>query len=325
VSTYRLPARYRRRYQYRRYGRGRRATPLQKAAFIIAAAVALSGVGHHAITGHWVTGGQGASGKPAPAALAAIAFARHQIGCPYLWGGTGPCSTGFDCSGLVMMAYRSAGVGTVPRTTGQMWADPGLRHVRAGHEQPGDLALIVGADGTWSSPGHVGLVIGGGQMIEAWGSGVPIRVSAYGPGADPASGDQNVVGFVRPVPLVHPRQPTPPPAAGNVALGQQFAAQRGWTGHQWDCLYSLWQGESGWSQYADTRTTGLTAPGQPDAYGIAQAYPQTKMPLAGQSPAMGGQSDPRTQIAWGLGYIGRTYSTPCRAMAWKRAHGNRGY
>ena len=39
--------------------------------------------------------------------------------------------------------------------------------------------------------------------------------------------------------------------ASNLALGQQMAASYGWTGGQWACLDQLWQGESGWSQYAD--------------------------------------------------------------------------
>jgi cell wall-associated NlpC family hydrolase len=36
----------------------------------------------------------------------AMAWALRRIGCWYNWGGTGPCSRGFDCSGLVWAAYR---------------------------------------------------------------------------------------------------------------------------------------------------------------------------------------------------------------------------
>jgi cell wall-associated NlpC family hydrolase len=125
-------------------------------------------------------------GQTANSAVAsAIAFAEEQLGKPYQWGGTGPDS--FDCSGLVMEAYRSAGI-DVPRTSQQQWAW-GPR-VSPGNVQPGDLVFFVGADGTVAAPGHVGLVIGGGMMIEAYATGFPIRVAPYG-GRDP-------VGFTRP-------------------------------------------------------------------------------------------------------------------------------
>jgi cell wall-associated NlpC family hydrolase len=115
----------------------------------------------------------------------AIAYADHQLGKPYLWGGTGPDA--FDCSGLVMMAYRAAGI-AIPRTADQQWLW-GPR-ISASQVQPGDLVFFAGADGTATSPGHVGLVIGGGLMIEAYATGFPIRVAPYG--------DRNPVGFTRP-------------------------------------------------------------------------------------------------------------------------------
>jgi peptidoglycan DL-endopeptidase CwlO len=122
----------------------------------------------------------------------AIAYAEAQIGKPYLWGGTGPDA--FDCSGLVMMAYRAAGI-AIARTSQQQWAtEP---HVTAAQVQPGDLVFFAGADGTPTSPGHVGLVIGNGQMIEAYATGFPIRISTYGE-ASSAPGDQAVVGFTSP-------------------------------------------------------------------------------------------------------------------------------
>src|SRR5215475_11745640 len=55
---------------------------------------------------------------PVPRRLRAYYWARSQTGHPYVWGGTGP---GYDCSGLVMMAYRHAGV-RLPRTTSGMLA-----------------------------------------------------------------------------------------------------------------------------------------------------------------------------------------------------------
>jgi peptidoglycan DL-endopeptidase CwlO len=115
----------------------------------------------------------------------AIAYAEHQLGKPYLWGGTGPDA--FDCSGLVMMAYRAAGI-DIPRTSQEQWLW-GPR-VSPNQVQAGDLVFFVGSDGTPTAPGHVGLVIGGGLMIEAYATGFPIRVAPYR--------DRNPVGFSRP-------------------------------------------------------------------------------------------------------------------------------
>jgi len=127
----------------------------------------------------------GAARAPSAAVATAIGYAEQQLGKPYLWGGTGPDA--FDCSGLVMMAYRAAGI-DIPRTSEQQWAW-GAR-VSAPQVQPGDLVFFAGADGTPTSPGHVGLVIGGGLMIEAYATGFPIRIAPYG--------DRDPVGFTRP-------------------------------------------------------------------------------------------------------------------------------
>lgn len=121
-----------------------------------------------------------------------ISYARMQLGKPYLWGGTGPDS--FDCSGLMMMAYRAAGI-NIPRTSEEQWSW-GPR-ISASQVEPGDLVFFAGSDGTPTAPGHVGLVIGKNTMIEAYATGFPIRISQFGtPGA--AAGDGTVVGFTRP-------------------------------------------------------------------------------------------------------------------------------
>ncbi len=127
----------------------------------------------------------GVGQTPNDAVATAIAYAQQQLGKPYLWGGTGPDA--FDCSGLVMMAYRAAGI-NIPRTSQQHWTW-GPR-VSASQVQPGDLVFFVGADGTPTSPGHVGLVIGGGLMIEAYATGFPIRIAPYT--------DRDPIGFTRP-------------------------------------------------------------------------------------------------------------------------------
>jgi peptidoglycan DL-endopeptidase CwlO len=136
-------------------------------------------------------GGPGNGVIPNQVVAKVIAYARAQLGKPYQWGATGPGA--FDCSGLVMMAYRAAGIG-IPRTTQLQWAwGP---EIQPGQEQPGDLVFFAGSDGTATSPGHVGLVIGPGEMIEAYAPGFPIRQAPFG--ANAAAGDQVPVGFTRP-------------------------------------------------------------------------------------------------------------------------------
>jgi peptidoglycan DL-endopeptidase CwlO len=127
----------------------------------------------------------GLSTVSSPAVSTIIAFAEQQIGKPYQWGATGPDA--FDCSGLVMQAYRVAGI-LIPRTSQQQWIW-GPR-ISASQVQPGDLVFFAGADGTTTSPGHVGLVIGHGRMIEAFATGFPIRIAPYV--------GRNAVGFTRP-------------------------------------------------------------------------------------------------------------------------------
>ena len=116
---------------------------------------------------------------------AIIAFAQGQLGKPYLWGGTGPDA--FDCSGLMMMAYRTGGI-SIPRTSQDQFAW-GPR-ISASQAQPGDLVFFVGSDGTVAAPGHVGLVIGKGMMIEAYATGFPVRIARYT--------NRAPVGFTRP-------------------------------------------------------------------------------------------------------------------------------
>jgi cell wall-associated NlpC family hydrolase len=135
-----------------------------------------------------------AAAGPPPAGTAGtvIAYAEAQLGKPYQWGGTGPDA--YDCSGLAMMAYRAAGL-TIPRTSQQQW-QYGTR-IPLPAARPGDLVFFAGGDGTPQAPGHVGIVIGNGTMIEAYATGYLIRIATYGQPSSPP-GDQVAVGIIRP-------------------------------------------------------------------------------------------------------------------------------
>jgi hypothetical protein len=77
---------------------------------------------------------------------------------------------------------------------------------------------------------------------------------------------------------------------------------------EWTCLYNLWQRESGWNVYAENAS---------GAYGIPQSLPGNKMASSGTD----WQTNPSTQINWGLGYIKSVYGTPCGAWDHEVADG----
>jgi cell wall-associated NlpC family hydrolase len=85
----------------------------------------------------------------------------------------------------------------IARTSEQQWQT--LPHVPANKVVPGDLVFFAGSDGTPTAPGHVGLVISKNMMIEAYATGFPVRVSAFGT-AQSAPGDGTVVGYAQPWP-----------------------------------------------------------------------------------------------------------------------------
>ena len=172
-------------YRIRRYGR-RRLTGRQVAAAVMCGGL-LALAAHH---GSATAGEARASTVNTAAAATAITYAQRQIGLPYLWAGTGPDA--FDCSGLAMQAYAAAGI-SIPRTSQAQW-DWGPQ---VSTPEPGDLVFFAGADGTVTSPGHVGIVTGPHTMIEAYGTGYPIRYSQFGTAASPP-GDGNPVGFTDP-------------------------------------------------------------------------------------------------------------------------------
>ncbi|EYR63108.1 hypothetical protein N866_02850 [Actinotalea ferrariae CF5-4] len=91
------------------------------------------------------------------------------------------------------------------------------------------------------------------------------------------------------------------------AIGRDMVLARGWGEDQWACLDALWTKESNWRVDAANRSSG--------AYGIPQALPGTKMATAGAD----WQTNPATQISWGLGYIAARYETPCGAWQHSQA------
>lgn len=114
----------------------------------------------------------------------AVAFAYAQLGCPYVYGGTGPCQMGFDCSGLAQAAWGAAGV-AIPRDSYEQWAE--LPHVSLSSIEPGDLLIYNGE-------GHVAIYVGNGYIIDAPQTGMDVEKI---PMSTPWYAD-NLDGVVRP-------------------------------------------------------------------------------------------------------------------------------
>jgi len=93
------------------------------------------------------------------------------------------------------------------------------------------------------------------------------------------------------------------------SIASALLGEFGWEGSQFGCLDSLWTRESGWNVHADNPSSS--------AYGIPQALPGAKMASAGPN----WESNPVTQIRWGLGYIQSRYGSPCNAWGHSESHG----
>ncbi len=101
---------------------------------------------------------------------------------------------------------------------------------------------------------------------------------------------------------------TPDPGTAQ-AIAYEMLQARGWGDDQFSCLVALWNKESHWNVYAHNGSSG--------AYGIPQALPGSKMASAGAD----WETNPATQITWGLGYITGRYGTPCGAWGHSQSSG----
>jgi cell wall-associated NlpC family hydrolase len=112
--------------------------------------------------------GGSAPGLKAPTAAAQTALdaALSKLGSPYKWGATGPGT--FDCSGLMLWAYRQAGI-TLPRSSREQSTFGAA--VPRDQLQPGDLVFY------YSPVSHVGMYLGDGKMVHAPDTGDVVKIS----------------------------------------------------------------------------------------------------------------------------------------------------
>jgi cell wall-associated NlpC family hydrolase len=113
-----------------------------------------------------------ASASPAEAHV--VAFAIAQLDKPYVFGAAGPAA--YDCSGLTMAAWAQVAVQLPHQASAQAVAGT---PTAAAALVPGDLVLVPGDDGTLAAPGHVGLFIGDGLVLNAADQRDGIRVQTY--------------------------------------------------------------------------------------------------------------------------------------------------
>lgn len=114
-----------------------------------------------------------------PRAAIAVAFAKAQVGKPYIWAAAGP--NAYDCSGLTMAAWGKAGVGMAHGSRDQYAAFP---KVSESQLEPGDLVLF------YSDMHHIGIYVGNDMVVHA---GSPSSGVQYIP-----MNEMPATGFVRP-------------------------------------------------------------------------------------------------------------------------------
>ncbi|HZC75394.1 MAG TPA: C40 family peptidase, partial [Gaiellaceae bacterium] len=123
-----------------------------------------------------------------------VSIAMHYLGVPYQWGGASP-KTGFDCSGLVTYVFAKLGV-SLPHYAASQYYSPEAVWVAPNRLQPGDLVFFVGSDGTRKQPGHVGIYVDDGYIIDAPHTGAFVRIDRLSESrlADGYVGAKRIVG-----------------------------------------------------------------------------------------------------------------------------------
>ncbi len=114
---------------------------------------------------------------PHPTGVDLVRYAAVFVNVPYLWGGR--AGFGFDCSGFTSTIYQVYGI-TLPRDAGPQAADSRGRAIDKSALQPGDLLFYSHGSRDPDNPDaiyHVAMYSGNGEMIEAFDSTTPVRIT----------------------------------------------------------------------------------------------------------------------------------------------------
>lgn len=173
------------------------------------------------------------TGPPGPLPIEFVNELKSTLGDPYVYGAAGPST--FDCSGLVQWGLEQVGLTDVPRTSEAQWAwikQNGMQ-VNKTQLQPGDLVFSQWP-GDNSSPGHVQVYIGGGQVIQAPHTGADVSIASL------SADTGHIVGYGR-VPDLYPKggggpvpgfPKNPPAASTSTDVG-------GWLSEAGDLLHGV--------------------------------------------------------------------------------------
>ena len=167
--------------------------------------------------------------------------------------------------------------------------------------RPGSVTDPLGAAVAQVSSGRQGLVLAQERQkvilqdaaTQAFSVTSAPKISTVPPPSTVSQGGQTGA------PLVPSAPPNPSSAQG---IAYKLLPSFGFSTNQFGCLNDIFSRESGWRYNAENAS---------GAYGIPQALPGSKMASAGPD----WQTNPTTQIKWGLGYIKGRYGTPCDAWA----------
>jgi tape measure domain-containing protein len=248
----------------------------------------------------------GGSGGPigGGAAARALAWARTQVGKPYIWAGVGP--TGYDCSGF-MSAIDNVIHGRNPYRRLFSTHNFGGQHV-SGFTKNLRSPFMIGV--THAGVGHMAGTLNGYNVESSGGVGVRVGGNARGWNNAMFPMHYGLAGL----PTVSPGAGRGDPARQSSAsqgglrgLAQTLLRLHGWEA-QFPALDYVIQHESGWSTHARNPSSG--------AYGLGQALPASKMRPFGADYL----TSANTQLRWMMSYIGSRYGNPNNAAAFWRAH-----